>query len=378
MKKRFITFLLSIWLITISGAALAEVTEKDPLYNAKKHFSFAVQHKNNKDFELALEQYKLSISYVDTVYQVHFSFADLLLKMGLPLEARREYSASLKLNPSHSKSASILAKMYHESAEYDSALAMYEVVYRLEPENLEILAGIANLRDYLGKKTEALETYEKLIDHDEVSYEILMRASSLALSLDEFEKARSFLTLVLKKHSDDLDALKNAASACLAMNDPVAASLHLRRIAETDSTDISSLIRLEDIYRRQNDTGNLIWALELHLGVSPQDCVIIGELCEMLFREGNTKKGLEYMEKGLNFFPGDGKLRILMGEYYRSCGETEKALRQYEIALRDSKWRASAQEFIWQIKPPETEEEKAEREFFNSGKVLRNGNTSSE
>ena len=376
MKKKFMIYLLSVLSITLSGAVFAEVTEEDSLYNAKKHFSFAVQHKNNEDFELAFEQYKLSISYVDTVYQVHFSFADLLLKMGRPLEARMEYLTSLMLNPSHSKSASMLAKMYYESAEFDSALVMYEIMYRLEPENMEILAGIANLRDYLGIKTEALEAYEKLIEQDKVSYENLMRASSLALSMDEFEKAHSFLSIVLEKHPDDLDALKNAASASLAMNDPVSASQHLRRIAETDSTDISSLTKLEDIYRRLNDTSNLIWALELHHDVSPQDCVIIGELGEMFFREGKIKKGLEYLEKGIEISPGDGKLRILMGEYFRSRGETEKALREYEIALQDSKWRASAQEFIWQIQPPETEEEKAEREFFNSGKTRQNGNTS--
>ena len=180
---------------------------------------------------------------------------------------------------------------------------------------------------------------------------------------------------MLEKHPDDLDALKEAADVCLAMNNPVSASQHLRRIAENDSTDISCLIKLEDIYRHQNDTHNLIWAIEQHHGESPRDCVLIGELAELLFREGKTEKGLEYLQKGLEISTDDGKLRILMGEYFRSRGEIEKALREYERALQDSTWRASAQEFIWQIQPPESEEEKAEREFFNSGKAPQNGNT---
>jgi len=378
MKIRFILCMLMLVTIVLSGLSSAETAQEDSLYNAKKHFSFAVQHKNNKDYELALEQYKLSISYADTVYQVHFSFADLLLKMGRPLEARMEYLTSLKLNPSHSKSASMLAKLYYESAGYDSALVMYEIMYRLEPENMDILAGIAGLREYLGMKSEALEAYDELIGHGETTYENLMRASSLALTMDEFEKAYNFLSIVLEKHPDDLDALKNAAAASLAMNKPVSASQHLRRIAEIDSTDISSLTKLEDIYRLLNDTRNLIWALERHHSVSPQDCILIGELAELLLREGKTKKGLEYLGKGLEISPGDGKLRILMGEYFRGRGETEKALKEYKIALQDSNWRASAQEFIWQIQPPESEEEKAEREFFNSGKARQNGSTSTE
>ena len=79
-------------------------------------------------------------------------------------------------------------------------------------------------------------------------------------------------------------------------------------------------------------------------------------------------RGVSFVKEGLELSTDNGKLRILMGEYYVSRQETRKALEEYRIALDDDKWHSSAQHLIWQIEKPLTDEEKAEQEFFNRGK----------
>ncbi|MFC1693449.1 hypothetical protein ACFL1R_08095 [Candidatus Latescibacterota bacterium] len=367
MKKLLIMYITFILLLLQTDAAADEISKADSLLNAKKHFSFAVQYKKNKDYASAYEQYVRSIAYNDTVYQVHFSFADLLIKMNRPVKARCELLRSLTLNPSHYQSAAGLASLYYESAQYDSALVLYEKMYCFKP-GKELLASIAGLRNYLGKKEEALEAYTELIKSGEDSYEILMNASSLAVAVGKLDKGQQFITLALQKKPGDNDALKAAAKISLARDDTKSSILYLRQLVESGSNDLWIITKLEDIYRYTGNTKNLIRVLERHHKLIPGDSKVIGDLSELLFSVSETNRGAEYVKKGLELSPNDGKLRILLGDYYVSQNETEKALKEYRIALKDEKWRSSAQQLIWRIEKPLTEEEKVEKDFFERGK----------
>ena len=370
MGKQSLIFLILVTVLLTTAVSQSDAAEKskaDSLLQAKKHFSFAVQYKKSESFNQALENYKLSISLNDTVYQVHYSFADLLLDMNRPLDARREFLITLTLNPAHYKSSSMLARLYYEAAEYDSALVMYETMYCLQPCEKKLLSSIAGLRDYLGKKNEALEAYTELINSGEDSYENLMKAVSLSVLLEDMEQAGNLISLALEKHPGDRQTLETASHIYLEQNDMVSASRYLRQLAEIDSTDFSVIEKLEKIYRLGDDTTNLIWILKRQYSLSPEDSVLVGELVELLFGEGEINQGLTYLKKGLERSPGDGKLHILMGNYYRGQEETEKALKEYRTALNDEKWRSRARQFIWQINPPQTEAEKAEQEFFRRG-----------
>jgi hypothetical protein len=59
----------------------------------------------------------------------------------------------------------------------------------------------------------------------------------------------------------------------------------------------------------------------------------------------------------------------LKGDLHTRKGEEILAIAAYEIAKGDPVWQAVAQQRIWQLRPPETREEKLKREFFgNSGR----------
>ena len=117
-----------------------------------------------------------------------------------------------------------------------------------------------------------------------------------------------------------------------------------------------------------SDDKNLIWALERHHSLETENVEVLGELSELYYAQNMLDSGIEYVNRGLKLNPDDGRFRILLGEYYRAKGQIDKALEQYRIALKDEKWKSSAQRLIWQIEKPETEEEKAEKEFFSRGK----------
>ncbi|MFC1528947.1 tetratricopeptide repeat protein [Candidatus Latescibacterota bacterium] len=348
--------------------ASAQTDREEKIKEAKKHFSFAVQYKNAKKYDEASEQYIKSIALYDSIFNVHYSYGDLLIMMEKKKEARREFVKSLMLNPEHYNSALQLSRLYYENGNFDSTMVMYELMYKLEPENNKLLATIAGLKEYLGDIEGALNDFIKLIDAGEDSYDNLMRASSLAQKQDKMSTALKYATMALEKKPGDSEALKIASHTSESLEQLDTAALFYRQRAEKDSTTESTFVQLEDIYRKLFDRKNLLWALERHHKIAPEDMDILGELCELLYAESMMDKCVQYVKKGLILDPGDGRFRILFGENFRAQGQNDKALEQYKLALKDEKWNSSAQRLINLIEKPETEEEKVERDFFNRGK----------
>ena len=335
---------------------------------AKIHYNFAVQYKNSQNYEEAHLQYEKAISLCDTIYQFHFSHADLLAAMGKPAEAKVELLKTLALNPRHFQTMALLAEKYVQSARYDSALVMYESMYTVEPEHGELLASIAGFREYIGKNDEALAAYSEMIEKGEATYEHLMKAVTLASKNGNPTKARDLAVMALEKKPKDTAALSAAASLSVQIEDSDSAVLYFRQLCELDAADAASCTQLEKLYRTKGETENLIWTLERHLKIAPEDIKVIGEYTELLYARGDIEQSIQYVKKGLTIDPSDGRLHILMGENYRRLNQNDKALAEYKLALKDSSWSSNAQRLIWQIERPESASEKNEKAFFKRGK----------
>lgn len=354
--------------LAVYGLVLAE-TAGDKTFEAKRHYNFAIQNKNSGDYEEAKRQYEKSIAQCDTMYQVFFSYADLLAKMQRPEESHAALLRALILNPKHFQTMALIAERYRQTAKHDSALAMYERMYAVEPDRRELLASIAGYREFLGEMNAALQAYEELIKKGDDGYDTLMKAAALAGKEGKKEKVMEYAVMALEKKPKDIAALSMAAETSLELDDRDSAILYFRTLCEADSANVGALGQLEKLYRTRGDTDNLLWALERHLNAAPDDVKIIGEYSELLYARGSIEQGILYVKKGLAIDPSDGRLHILMGENYRRLNQNDKAVAEFRIALKDSAWSSSAQRLIWQIERPESSSEKNEKEFFNRGRT---------
>ena len=192
-----------------------------------------------------------------------------------------------------------------------------------------------------------------------------MKAASLAEHLEKNEAARDFSRKALELKPENIDALNTVIETSLALNDTETAIGYLHRLSQLDSTGTQSLIRLEKIYRTGSDMEQLMQTLKEHHKRAPDDVDVIEEIADRLMQTGKPDESMEFVKKGIEIAPDNGKFHILLGNYYQKKGDNQLALSEYRLALTDSRWNSSAQQFIWQIEQPETESEKAEREFFN-------------
>ncbi len=334
---------------------------------AKKHYSFGIQQVQAGNDAEACRQFEKSIAIYDSLYQVYYAYADLLKKMDEKEQAIDAYEKVLELNPDYYNAAANLSRLYYETGNYTATLEMYNKMYTLKPENTKLLASIANIREFVGDENGAYEAMKKLIESGEDTYENLIRIAKYAFEREEIETAHMYAVMALGKKENDLTALELAGKTGMLMNDQKLAIKFYRKIAEIDSTSIPVLTIVEELYRALSDRENLIWALKRHHELDRANVNILGELCEIFDVQELNDEKIMFIQRGIELAPEDGRFHILMGENYRALGQNDKALEEFRLAMKDERWRASAQRFIWQIEKPETEEEKLAKEFFSNG-----------
>lgn len=325
--------LLSIALLLLCHSACvsaAEMSHSDSLLAAKRHASFAVQYKKSGEYTESLRQYKKSIAFNDTAALVHSSFAELLTLMNRPGEAKAEYLRTLALNPDDRTTAFTLAKMYHATGAYDSALVMYEIFYRTALDHAT-LDGIADLREYTGADSAALAARERLFAQGDSSRKNLRGIARLAL-----------------KTGDSLLVITG-----------------LEKLSRADSTDDGTLADLEKMYRARSDTLHLIATLERRLLLAPRDARLPGELAAFHFARGETVSAERYARREIELVPQNGQPHLILGEIHRMRGETAQARTEYHAALDDPRWRDEAARLLAATERPEPAVNTRERRFFN-------------
>ena len=150
---------------------------------------------------------------------------------------------------------------------------------------------------------------------------------------------------------------------------------HSRALAEIDSTNYQLLTKIAQLAQKLDQTDDMEDALRKMTLLRPGDAFPVGHLAAFYFDEGDLRKAKHWIDRGLELAPGDGRLLVLDGEYYLTSGthDSTRALQQFTAALGDPTWKSHAQQMIWTIKPPLTEEEKQKRAFFQRGKQQKQG-----
>ena len=72
----------------------------------------------------------------------------------------------------------------------------------------------------------------------------------------------------------------------------------------------------------------------------------------------------KWVDRGLKVDPKSAQLLVLKGDLLFQAEKIQAAIASYERAMEEPNWERIAQQRIWNINPPETEEEKLKKAFF--------------
>ena len=368
----WLTLLILFTMIADGRTESIAPAEVDSVLEAKKHHCFAKEYDKNRMYEDAILQYQKSLSFKADNPNVHYDLANLLYRLKRCREAQQQCLHCLQVDSTFFFAHYLLALLWYEVADYDSAIIEFEKTIALDPSYTQIHRTLANLYSYKGLDGKALQQCLRTAEVGDNSsraeeFQLFLHLGNLLANGGFLSEAiscyRHSLTLI-----KDEQLLEKLASLQLNNGRYHGALDSYLALTETNITDDQLFLKIADISVKLGAIDQAIFALKKLAALRPTDPEPFSHLAEIYLQQGQLRTAKTYIDRGLAINRDTPRLYVLKGEYYRSNGAKEIALICFKKALSDSTWGRYAQQMIWEIQPPLTEEEKLKRKFFSRGK----------
>ena len=122
--------------------------------------------------------------------------------------------------------------------------------------------------------------------------------------------------------------------------------------------------RAAKLAEKIDDEVNLIKSQEGMVRTNATDIETVIRLAEGYMKQNQFKLADKWIDRGLGVDANSAQLLLLKGDLLRDSGSDTVAVSFYQRAMHDPAWESIAQQRIWNVIPPETEEEKLKKAFF--------------
>jgi tetratricopeptide (TPR) repeat protein len=294
-------------------------------------------------------------SQLDSVHvNTNLALTQIFLSEEKPDSARRFLSRAMLAGRGRDRGLELrrqLADQYRRKGNIAAAIEQYRMLAEVDSpagqdttrERADLLKMIADLHRESGMISEALLWQQRLLDHHE---------------------AGTNASATKQPSADRISILNDLADLQAAAGSEEAYGT-LAALVEVDPGNRYAYYeRLLVIATQRNDGPRHLQALEGMVRANPKDIPTLAALVEFHLDRKVPAQAERWLQQGLSVAPEHGRLHILMGDLLAARGDLEDALKSFEKALKDPEWEVVAQQRVWQIRPPETAEEKLKREFF--------------
>lgn len=305
-------------------------------------FALTGDSKIQKDPEKALQKAEEELSANPFNPGAHKMLGAAAEALGLKETVAFAYEELHALDKKNSEHAKLLMKAYIGIGKTKEAVEVGDVAYRANPSDDEVQALIrqASVAQTMetGKWEEDKSFREKLKDEDEAQkLEQASRAktgeSGLRSMIEELKKAVEAEPENINHYRDLAGNYRKLGEYDLAME-----WVEKARELESGRADVN-LERLVGTLKREKMQKG-IEAVEAKLEADPDDAEAQAELEELRAEEHAFHR--EQAETLVKRYPNEFSYRFELGELYFADGETDKAIKELQLALRSPKVRVGA------------------------------------
>ena len=368
---------LAICILVLGADARADENEVAIADSIRKYKYYAKTARQNKEYDRAIGYYTTVLQYspqeLTAAYflgQLYYEKKDSTgARIALP-QARIALRQAISIDSLHLNSNRLLYTIYQAVGEADSAALSLERVLRKKPDAAN-RRKLADLYRREGHNERAIVHYKELVEaerEDTTGVEDAELIEILASLHQELGQVKQVLELRKRQVEDGAggaDQLERIVELKLEVGDVEGAYDTLLELAKVDSQNAYSYYnRIASIASEEGDDSRHIEGLKGMVEADPKDSKSIAELVEWHQSHGEFASAKEWLRRGLKVNPEDAHLLLLKGDNLVKEGDEEGAIAAFEKAKADPAWEKVAQQRIWQLRPPETEEEKLKRQFF--------------
>jgi tetratricopeptide (TPR) repeat protein len=378
MKTFPIILLLSLF---IAGCAGSDVTNDlndvvDQISDPKERKQKAFEHflngsiaQNKNDFATAIQEFNTALIY-DTSAGIYFALAKNYLNINKLSNARKYASLSVKLDSTEIEYLDLLANVFIQARENDSAAVVLEKIIEVDPSNLNtyyklgriyedskplkaievyekltgivgpewsVLIRVADLYEKLGYKDQAEQSLRDLLSIDPSNFALQKMIIDFHLRNENYDSAIKMLDDILELTPGDLDARERKAQIYIQQNDWEAAAEQYKYILEQPDvpldvkisigatyfnksfTDSSALPIAKDLFQSiDSDTSH--WRVKLYLGA-------------ISINEGDDSTAIEYFKFVTENAKYNSDAWIQLGGLYFDNQKYEEAVKIMKEAI---------------------------------------------
>ena len=345
--------------------------------STRKYRYLAKTHRERKEYDAALRYYGLLLQYDPGYAAGHYFRGKMLAERKEYGKAKEALLAAIGIDSLHVNANALLCQLYLAAGKADSSQLHLNRVRGHESGKFRPLQRrVADALRRQSLTAAAISQYEDLVDtgvESDEAAELFELLATLYRDSGRAEKALAWRQRLLahQEHKDGtrteerIETLQKMAALQEETGSHQEALATLRQLTRLDSADSYPYYsQMAAIAERTQDAKARREALQGMAVANPRDVDSVAALAEMLLADGSVKAAEEWIDRGLALAPRHAHLQLLKGDIMARRGKDEEAIAAFEIARDDPDWRSVAQQRIWQLRPPETEEEKLKREFF--------------
>ncbi len=371
------TLWLAICALVLGADARANENEVAIADSIRKYKYYAKTARQNKEYDRAIGYYTTVLQYspqeLTAAYflgQLYYEKKDSTgARIALP-QARIALRQAISIDSLHLNSNRLLYTIYQAVGEADSAALSLERVLRKKPDAAN-RRKLADLYRRGGHNERAIVHYKELVEAEREDTtgvkdaELIEILAVLHQELGQVDQALKWRKRQVEGGTGGVDQLESIVELKLKVGDVEGAYDTLLELAKVDSQNAYSYYnRIASIASEEGDDSRHIEGLKGMVEADPKDSESIAELVEWHQGRGEFASAKEWLGLGLKVNSKDAHLLLLKGDNLVKEGDEEGAIAAFEKAKADPAWEKVAQQRIWQLRPPETEEEKLKRQFF--------------
>lgn len=291
----------------------------------------------NKQLKEARDQYQLMLSETPTNPDVVVTMGLLSLQLNDYDQAEASFKRALELKYRDTDTLHFyLGQVYEERKQYDDAMKQYSAVaggeqYVAAQARYAFLLGrqnkVAEAREYLQNVKAATEEQRALLVQAEA--QVLREAKDYQGSFDVLNKA-------LQTHPEQPDLLYDSAMAAEKLDRIDVVETNLRKLIalKPDHAQAYNALgyTLADRTDRFKEAKQYI---EKALTLSPDDPFILDSMGWVLYRMGNAKDGLDFLQRAFAKRP-DPEIAAHIGEVLWARGQKQDAEKVWRDASKGS------------------------------------------
>ena len=347
-------------------------TEVSVADSVRKYRFLAKTARDKKEYTDAVKYYRELLKYLPEDEKIHYRLGELCYRIKDFDGARQALTQAVARDSLYINANILLYNLYIKNEERaDSAASCLERVLQVKPDDMEKRLNLADLYRREGEIEPAIGHYKALVDQVAEADELIDIIAVLYEDLGKTEEALTWRQRLVDNGdaetslSEQREALETMARLQLETGDVKSAFETLLELARIDSANrYSYYSRITTLAEERNDAPMRLKGWEGMVRANSRDLETVSKLVEWYLNDGKVKPAEKWLERGLVVETGNAHLLLLKGDILVLREDEEGALAAFEKAMSDPRWETVAQQRIWQIRPPETEEEKLKKAFF--------------